>query len=449
MKNWKQASIFSRWTLCAAAIALALPLARGQTPQPSAGASDIEDLKRQVRELRDELETIKEGPKSNPDDEALMSKSFFRGSGLKVGFYGEAKYRFPEGGANKFDPHRFVLTPTYEINEFLVFNSELELEHGGIDEVTGASRSRFDGELELEQFFVDVKLNEHFNIRSLGIDLVPVGRVNKFHEPTTFYSTERPEIYREIIPSTWYEPSVGLWGKIAEGWDYQVMVSTGLEETIAGTATPGVTAASGMRGARPRLRDANENNLAYSARVGYHGLPGLRTSASTYVTTLQGVGNGKTSVALADLEGSYLVPKTGLELRAEVAHWWIEDPRVLAANNNASLIDDVGERMYGWHTEVAYHFWPEAWRKGKGREMDLVPFARYSDIVTQSSLVGAGAYNDNGTTNKRFLTLGVAYFLNSNFVFKGDWRRNLDGSAATETSSANQDYFQLGMGVFF
>lgn len=445
MKHLKQHRTMRSWALGAAALALALPLVHGQAQS----SPEIEELKRQVRELRDELETIKEGPKSDPAAEAMMDKSFFRGSGLKFGFYGEAKYRFPESGSNKFDPHRFVLTPTYEINEFLVFNSELELEHGGIDEVTGAARSRFDGELELEQFFVDVKLNEHFNIRSLGIDLVPVGRVNKFHEPTTFYSTERPEIYREIIPSTWYEPSAGLWGKIAEGWNYQVMVSTGLEEMVAGSATPGVTAAGGMRGARPRLRDANENNLAYSAQVGYHGLPGLRTSASTYITELRGVGNGKTTVALADLEGSYLVPKTGLELRAEVAHWWIEDPRVLQANNNASLIDDVGERMYGWHTELAYHFWPEAWRSGRGREMDLVPFVRYSDIVTQSSLVGAGAYNDNGTANKRFVTLGLAYFLNANFVFKADWRRNLDGTVATENSSANQDYFQLGMGVFF
>ncbi|MBM3833583.1 MAG: SlyX family protein [Verrucomicrobia bacterium] len=420
--------------------------ASGQQVQDQSAV--IADLQKQVKTLQEQMERMKEGPPRDVEAEELMKKKLFDSKGLSLGFYGEAKYRFPQSGANRFDPHRFVLTPSYQINDWLVFNSEIEFEHGGIDE-SSAAHSRFDGEIEIEQFYVDILLHEHFNVRSLGIDLVPVGRINKYHEPSLFYSTERPELYTEIIPSTWMEPSFGFFGKITDDLDYQVMVSTGLEDYAGSTTAPGINAAGGVRAARPRLRRADENNLAYSARLTYRGIPGLDASTSAYVTEVRGAAKEKSLLALWDIEALYRVPKTGLELRADFAYWHVDDPKHLLANNNASATDNVGDRLYGWYAEAAYHFWPNAWRGGRGRDMDLVPFVRYSEIVTQSGLSAGGTELDDGATNKEFLTIGLAYFLNSNFVLKADWRRNLNGSAATEGSAANQDYFQIGAGVFF
>lgn len=430
-----------------AGASLVSPPARAAEIDPAV----IERLQKQVQELSAEVERLKEGPKKVETDS--VTESFFKGKGLSMGFYGEAKYRFPQSGANAFDPHRFVLTPSYAINDWIVFNSELEFEHGGIDETSGTTgngtqRSRFDGEIELEQFYVDLLLNPHFNIRSLGIDLVPVGRINKYHEPTTFYSTERPELYREIIPSTWFEPSAGVFGKIVDGLDYQLMISSGLEDAISGSTSVGINASGGMRGARPRVRRADENNLAYSGRLHFNGIQGLDASSSFYVTQVKGFEGGRSTVALFDVEAAYRVPKTGLEVRGDFAYWHIDSPQNLLANNNGSATDDVGKRMFGWYLEAAYHFWPEAFKKGKASEMDLVPFIRFSQIVTQDDMV-SGTELDNGTTNKDFLTAGVAWLLNPNFVLKADYRRNLDGTASTERSDANQDYFQLGAGVFF
>src|SRR5687767_452028 len=393
----------------------------------SAGAQNVDparvqELERQIKALSEEVERLKEGPPADKDLQDTMNRSWFRSKGLTIGFYGEAKYRFPEAGPAVFDPHRFVLTPSYQINDWLIFNSELEFEHGGIDENSGSSRSRFNGEVELEQFYVDILLNPHFNIRSLGIDLVPVGRINKYHEPTVFYSTERPELYREIIPSTWFEPSAGVFGKVVEGLDYQLMVSTGLEDAIASQSGPGITSANGMRDARPRLRAADESNPALSGRLHFSGIPGLDASTSFYVTEMQGFRNGQTWVALGDIEVTYRVPHTGLELRGDFAYWHIDKPQNLLINNNTNttgglvLNDDVGKAMYGWYVEAAYHFWPEAWRGGRGKDMDLVPFVRYSDIVTQTRLLPGSVKRDDGSTNKDFLTLGLAYFLNANFV---------------------------------
>jgi len=408
----------------------------------------ISEMQKQIKDLQQQVQTLKEGPPRDPQSEGLMGQDFFKAKGLSFGFYGESKFRFPEAGRNSFDAHRYVLAPTYQINDWLIFNSELELEHGGVDESTSRG-SRFNGELELEQFYVDILLHENFNIRSLGIDLVPVGRVNTIHEPTTFYSTERPELYREIIPTTWMEPSIGAFGKITDELDYRVMVSVGAEDFSSRAAGAGFTAVDGARNARPRIRgEYDENSLAYSGRLHYHGVQGLDTSTSFYLTETRGFANSRTFVGLWDVEALYRVRNTGLELRGDFAYWRIAKPENLLANNDASLMNNVGERLYGWYLEAAYHFWPAAWKEGKGSGMDFVPFIRYSDIVTQSGLP-SGTRLRNGTTNKRFLTLGVSWFLNPNVVLKADYRHNLDGSEASAMQGANQDYLQLGVGMFF
>ncbi len=453
MKSMNTLKVFS----LASASAVAVTAATAQQIDPAA----FEALQKQVKALTEELERLKEGPARMKGADDWMKRDLLKARGLSIGFYGESKYRFPESGANAFDAHRYVLTPSYQINDWLVFNSEIEFEHGGIDETAGApgftaasttnnaaGRSRFDGEIEVEQFYVDVLINKHFNVRSLGIDLVPVGRINKFHEPTTFYSTERPELYREIIPSTWMEPGVGAFGKITDTLDYQFMVSSGLEDNVS-NGTAGVTAANGIRNARPRLRRAAENSLAYSGRLHYTGIPGLDASSSFYVSRVRGFAEQRATLALADIEFSYRVPRTGLELRGDFAYWHIDKPGHLMANNNTSLTDDVGQQMYGWYAEAAYHFWPESWKKGRCAEMDFVPFVRYSDIVTQSRLPAGSTKLGNGTVNKDFITAGFSWFLNPNFVLKADWRRNLHGSVATENSDASQDYVQIGAGVFF
>jgi hypothetical protein len=432
--------------------------------QTNVDAATFQKLQQQLEQLTKEVERLKEGPPVDPAAESALNFNFTKG--LNIGFYGEAKYRFPEAGNNRFDPHRFVLTPSYRITDWLIFNSELELEHGGVDESSNNGRNRFDGEIELEQFYVDILVNEHFNVRSLGIDLVPVGRINKYHEPTVFYSTERPELYREVIPSTWFEPSMGFFGKIVENLDYQLMISTGLEDAIPTSgsgpnairpedyAAPGIDGVSGMRNARPRYRGANENSLAYSGRLHYNGIEGFDASTSFYVTTAEGL-TDDTLLALGDIEFLYRIPNTGLELRGDFAYWHIDNPEALVANNNglvdgdAGTRDDVGGRIFGYYFEAAYHFWPEAWKEGKGKEMDLVPFIRYSEIITQSDLESGSHKVEDGTRNKDFITAGLAYFLNRNFVLKADYRHNLKKHDAARTDANAQDYFQLGAGVFF
>lgn len=422
-------------------------------------ASIIAELQKQVAALREEVDRLKSARTTNKAGGHAGDREP-SATGLKIGFYGESKYRFPESGANAFDAHRYVLAPSYRINDWLSFHSEIEFEHGGVDETVNGGRNRFDGAFEIEQFYVDLLLHERFNIRSLGIDLVPVGRINLHHEPTTFYSTERPELYREIIPSTWFEPAVSVFGKLTDSLDYKLTLSAGLEDSIAtpssaatatrpaGFAEPGITGRGGVRDSRPRARRADVNSLAYAGRLSYHGPPGLDASTSFYVTQVKGPAANAT-LALFDVEAVYRVPKTGLELRGDFAYWHIGSPQNLVVNNNTSTTDNVGDAIFGWYLEAAYHLSPEAWRNGRLHDADIVPFVRYSSIVTQTGLATPGVEEDNGRANKDFVTTGVAWFLNSNFVLKFDWRHNLNGSTASKTDANAQDYFQIGAGLSF
>src|SRR5262249_37295462 len=102
---------------------------------------------------------------------------------LSIGAYGELKFGGHEdsgGWKDGFDAQRIVLLPTFQITDNIIFNAEIEFEHGGIaddadDKLTGA--------IELEQAYIDFLFNEHFNWRSPGVDVVPFGFINLFHEP--------------------------------------------------------------------------------------------------------------------------------------------------------------------------------------------------------------------------------------------------------------------------
>ncbi len=261
--------------------------------QIAAQQAEIQDLKQKVGEMK--ADRGEPTPEKNAEHKDLAdfsmnyrSGGLLKAGGAKLGVYGETRLTMQRSSDAVFDPHRLVLLPSYQINDFLVFNAEIEFEHGGVDDTDGVksesntSSSRFDGEVEIEQMYVDWLINEHFNLRSLGIDVVPVGRINLYHEPTYFYSADRPELYTNIIPSTWMEPGFGFYGKITDVLDYRFMLSQGLEDT---NSSAGITAA-GIRNARPALRRAANSNLGYSGRVAYNPTwaKGFQGSTSFYHT---------------------------------------------------------------------------------------------------------------------------------------------------------------------
>lgn len=442
-------------------------LQQQQASERAVQQQEINGLKQKISEMRSDrgevpAEKIKEHKDLSDFSMNYRSDGLLKAGGAKLGAYGETRLTFQRSQDAVFDPHRLVLLPSYQINDFLIFNSEIEFEHGAVDDADGVrsesntASSRFDGEVEVEQMYVDWLVNDHFNVRSLGLDVVPVGRINLYHEPTYFYSADRPELYNNVIPSTWYEPGFGFYGKITDVLDYRVMVSQGLEDTNTGG---GITAA-GLRGARPALRRAANSEMGYSGRVAYTPTwaPGLQGSSSFYYTGVArnsgpgaaGQNNQSVDLTLWDVEFVYRIPKTPVELRADYAHVWINNSRGLLANLPSTAgvapasTTAVGSEMYGWYAELALHLFPESWKKGHCKDMDFVPFLRYTQTDTQTGGFDVPA-NPTGANYHDIYTFGFAFFPAKEYVLKLDYQ--IDDTRAPGARDVNQ--LRVAAGFFF
>ncbi|MGJ4949944.1 hypothetical protein [Bradyrhizobium sp. HKCCYLS20291] len=394
-------------------------------------------------------------------------------SGMKIGMYGEIKFgsmQNPDANGqwqNGFDAHRLVLLPTYQVNDYITFNAELEWEHGGI---AFDNDDKLHGAVEVEQAFFDIKFNDYFTLRSPGVDLIPISFTNLYHEPTLFYSVRRPELANGLIPTTWYAPAAGFYGKIVDGLNYQFQVSQSAEDFgdsfdrrgDNGHITPGgyeggINGLEALQLSRPPIGDNRQlsNQLAYTFRLSYTPsfLPGFAGSSAIYYSpnvTPRGAyatdpnGNelqlGKNAMTIFNTEARYRVPNTGLELRGEYAFVNFSNPENLRANND--LVDDnnVGKNMWGYSGEIAYHF-------RAPNDYDIVPFYRYTRQNFQTSgMLGSdltnGINNITGHGDMTFHDVGLAIFPNPSLVYKLNYTKVIDHSAA----GAMSDRILAGVG---
>lgn len=379
----------------------------------SAGAAEaqqakIDALEKQLQDIQDEIAKL-----------SATGGGASAAPGLSFGFYGEFKW-INKTGNDMFDPHRFVLIPKYELSDYAQFVAEIEIEHGGVqdtDTADGTGDPRFDGELELEQFYVDATIDD-WAIWRAGINLIPVGTVNQKHEPNTFYSVHRPIMYNQIIPSTWMESGMGFHGDlsdvVAEGLGYQLFLSQGLTSSYA-THTDG---SWNPRSTRPNPREADGNDsLAISMKLEYDN-GGFAGSVSTYQTSYES-DNGSSDLGLYDIEASYRF-ENGLELIADYAWWDISDPQ----NIVGAGATQTGNKMDGYRLEVAYHM--------DHGENEMVPFFRLEGYDLESGTAGS-SYN--------YMTYGAMYQFGDNWEIKLGVRQSLDDDSSTEVTA--------GVGVQF
>ncbi|HET7889479.1 MAG TPA: hypothetical protein VFL62_24885 [Bradyrhizobium sp.] len=409
-----------------------------------------------------------------PSDLPILGVAPSPVAGLSIGAYGEVKFGTMQNPAangqwqNGFDTARMVLLPTYAITDNIIFNAEIEFEHAG----SGFDNDdKLHGTAEIEQLWIDFKIIDQFNWRAPGIDLVPIGYINQHHEPTQFYSVNRPELYNSIIPSTWKVPGTSVYGTINENLKYQVMLSATNEDfgdsfdnrtaartvPLPGTAYfPGIDGLNALAFSNPPLGDFQQlsNTLAVSGRLDFTPtfVPGFGGSVSAYYspnTTPRGahddLGNflGKSSLAMFDAEFRYRVPDTGLELRGEYVRVEFGNPANLRANNDSDPTDNVGKSMFGYSGEVAYHI---PMGTILNSEWEAVPFYNYTYMNLQTGgFAGTDLNTPTGAGQRQFHTAGVAVFPSPKIVLKAEYQHVIDKSLA----GALSDSFLGGVGFFF
>ncbi|MHC4580494.1 MAG: porin, partial [Planctomycetota bacterium] len=211
---------------------------------------EVKELKQTVHDLAAEVERLKgTSPETSPPQglDSALGKLHFGG-------YGEMHANFVQGSeSDQFDIHRLVLYLGYDFADWIKFNSEIEIEHAYVTDG--------DGEVVLEQAYVDFLLTGRFNVRA-GRILTPIGIINKKHEPTTFNGVERPAFATNIIPTTWSSDGLGIFGSLSESLTYEAYVVGGLDGSM-------FTATSGIRNGRIKERPSL-NEPAITARLDYY-----------------------------------------------------------------------------------------------------------------------------------------------------------------------------------
>ncbi len=381
-------------------LAVVAALASGNAMAATSIEDKIEILQQEIEALKDQIAKSESGHKTS------ATQSF--ADKTTVGGYGELHYndfqgKVPTGSSrakDEADFHRFVLFFGHRFNDWISLKSELELEHSNTENA---------GQVELEQAYLDFNFSEKVNAKA-GVFLMPVGFINETHEPPTFYGVERNFIETRIIPSTWWEAGVSLYGEVAPGWKYQAGLTSNLSaEHFESFSTKGV------REARRNVSEAPAENIAFHGRLDYSGLPGITVGASV-VTGNTGQDNAALNGAdarltLWDVHARYNVDK--LDLRALYAQGHLADADKINAAF-AGVNNEVANRFYGWYAEAAYHVW-------KSGDHDLAPFVRYEKWDTQADLPSNAVHNVKSSND--VWTVGANYWPHPQVVLKADYQK--------------------------
>ena len=394
--------------------------------------------------------------------------------GLKFGAYGEFKFGSQQNPAANGHWEtgadagaRLVLLPTYALTDSIIFNAEIEFEHGGAG---FDNDDKLHGTAEVEQAFIDFKVRDYLNFHSPGIDLVPIGYTNQTHEPTTFYSVNRPELANGLIPTTFDVPSWGtVYGQITRNIGYQFQISSSAEDfgdsfdartdgntAPAGPYAAGITGTEALGLSKPPVGDFRQlsNELAYALRISYTPpiIPGLAGSTSVYFSpnveprgahSDLGTPLGKTSLTIVDSELRYRLPATGWEFRGEYAQVFFGNAANLRANNDTDPTNNVGSSMWGISGEVAYHF---PLGRALGGDWEAVPFYRYTyEDLQLGGFKGTDVNAPTGAGRMQFHTVGVAFFPTPKLVLKLDYQH----VEAKVAGGAKSDSVLGGVGFFF
>ncbi len=349
-----------------------------------------------------------------------------------LGGYGELHYNdvvntnAGENPPGTLDFHRFILFVGYNFNDWVSFRSELELEHTLLEAEDGEAVG---GEVALEQAYVNLEYKPYLGFRA-GLMLVPVGIINPVHEPPTFHGVERPRVAEFLIPTTWRESGLGIYGNLTNRLSYEAYLMAGLNAS-------GITGEEGIREARQSGFESSVDNLAFTARMEYLATLNLSLGASFYrsgLATDARLGNALDGVSFNLVEGHAIYEWGRWEARALLVYSMITNVEKL----NAQFGNSAGKSQLGGYVEAAYDVLGLI---APTTEQQLSVFARYGRLNTQFRT--GERIEGNPAFARRTTTVGLTYQPTPQVALKADYQW-----LYTEQAQHFRQ-FNLGIGYYF
>lgn len=337
-------------------------------------------------------------------------------SATTIGGYGNAFYqRNSRTQTATLNLERFVLFTGHKFNDKISFFSELEVEDA---KVSGGESG---GEVAVEQAYLKFNLNANQYIVA-GLFLPRIGILNENHLPNTFNGNERNYVETYIIPSTWRELGIGLYGSLN---NLPINYSVGL---VNGLSSEMFEHGSGIREGRFEGRNASGNNLAITAALQFY-QGDFKAQLSGYYGGTVGVNKRKadslglqsgtfgTPVALGEADIQYA--KNGFSVKVLGTIVSIPD----ADKINRAYASNTPKTEYGAYAEVGYDLMQ---LMGKPKDKQLVVFVRDEKLNMNAGIPSNGV--TDGTLNQNYVVAGLSYLPIRNVAIKGDIRIAHTGS---------------------
>jgi len=301
---------------------------------------------------------------------------------------------------------RAVLFVGHKFNSKISFFSEMELENGKVE------GGKLGGEIAMEQAFLKFDINRDLYIVA-GLFIPRIGLINENHLPNTFNGVERTQVETYIIPATWREVGIGVYGRVPaiDGLNYSFALMNGFN-------VAGLESGTGWREGPYLGFNASAANLGVTGSLLYY-WNDFRFQASGYYAGGVGItprvadslhiDRGVFGIPVWLTEANMVYRNQGLEVKALGAINGIPD----AADVNRVFANNVAKRMYGAYVEMGYDILHKS-RKHRS----LTPFARYETLNMNAELPENGV--ENGALNQQYLFVGASYKPVRGVVIKAD-----------------------------
>jgi hypothetical protein len=311
---------------------------------------------------------------------------------------------------------RNVVFIGHKFNNKIYFFSEMELEDA---KVVGGNPS---GEISMEQLFLKFNLNRDWYLQG-GLFIPRIGITNENHLPTTFNGNDRTYVETFIIPATWREIGVGIYGNIRNvpGLNVSAAVMNGLNASTFANGT-------GIAEGKQEGSKATASNIAVTGAVLYY-LKNWRIQASGYYGGSAGyvkrvadslqLSSGPFGTPVSLVEANVQYHNNGISFRALATSANIRD----AAKINRAFANNTPSQMVGYYAELGY----DLLQLGDNRtQKSFVVFAREEFVDVNYKVPGNGI--KNGVNHKNYTIVGLTYRPVSGVVVKADYVLRNTGS---------------------
>lgn len=367
--------------------------------------------------------------------EAVMTRNFFSQSFNRY----NAPERYKDDKSHgRFDLPHVTISLGYNFGKGWTLGSEVEFEHGGNEtaveleaEESGEYEAETEkgGEVALEQFWINKELwGGKFNVKA-GEIIVPVGYSNAYHEPMNFFTCYRPEGEATILPNTWHQLGISLWGRI-NAWRYEAQFLSGLNSESF-TAEKFV-----HQGATSPYEFKVANNYAAALRIDNYTIQGLRIGLSgyygyTFRNSIKYPGTSYDDVtgALAIIAADFELKRWNWIVRGNIDYAYFADADRISEYNKANSTHhkyqdgnpfhntNIGSNAMAYSIEAGYDILSQLIRK-KAEAERLYVFGRFEHYNTMAS----GTYKSQYKYCAPYrCTFGLNYRPIKQIVIKGEY----------------------------